>query len=181
MDLSVSAVIDLSKLCNDTISINTLVGDNGDTELGDLIVDSDISLEDKVIEGTFNSQTIEVLKSILNSRELEILIRRFGLGDCDVMTLDEVGKEFNLTKERIRQIEFKAIEKLRVSRYFENFIKGNNVQFNRENKERNRQFLNKRKEEVVDKIFSDIDEYVDFDATNGTGGKRLIKSLENNS
>lgn len=179
MNLSVSAVSDLYKLCNDTVSINTLVGDNYDTEFGDLIVDSDISLEDKVIEGTFNSQIIELLKVILNSRELEIIIRRFGLNDCDVMTLDEIGKEFNLTKERIRQIEFKAIEKLKVSRYFENFIKGNNIEFSRENEERNRQlFLNKGndKGKEADRISNDINKYVSFNTENDIGSKRLIKN-----
>ena len=93
-------------------SINTYVGEDQDTELGDLIMDNEYSTEDKVINKIL-SETIESILSTLTDREKTILELRFGLKDGRERTLEEIGTVFGVTRERIRQIEVKAIRKLR--------------------------------------------------------------------
>lgn len=94
-------------------SLNSLIGDEEDTELGEMIPEEGImSLEDIVADRELK-RALETVMSTLTQREQKVLRLRFGLDDGWARTLEEVGREFNVTRERIRQIEAKALEKLR--------------------------------------------------------------------
>lgn len=96
-----------------TTSLNTLVGEGEETELMDFIADDSVlAVEDIVFENTLQQELEKVLKT-LKPREEKVLRLRFGLNDGNPKTLEEVGQEFNVTRERIRQIEAKALRKLR--------------------------------------------------------------------
>ena len=118
MGLSISEVTNLRKLEGDTISINSYVGDKEETELEDFIPSSSESPEDIAINGTLQSQVGNLFeKCNLNPREKEILMLRYGFNDQNSMTLEELGKKYHLTRERIRQIEVKALMKIRRSKH----------------------------------------------------------------
>lgn len=94
-------------------SLNAPIGDEEDMELGEIIPEEDtLSVEDIVIDRELR-RTLEVVMSTLTQREQKVLRLRFGLDDGRSRTLEEVGKQFNVTRERIRQIEAKALRKLR--------------------------------------------------------------------
>jgi RNA polymerase sigma factor (sigma-70 family) len=97
----------------DLVSLSAAIGDDGDHELGDLLADADAATPFDVAAATIESEDLHALLSHLDDREREILSLRFGLVDDQPLTLDEVGRRFNLTRERIRQIEAKALTKLR--------------------------------------------------------------------
>ncbi len=110
---SVERVIDALRVEPDLVSLSAIVGDDGGSELGDLLPDdSALAPEDIVATSAERDMIREALNSLL-PREREVLSLRFGLLDDTPMTLEEVGTRFDLTRERIRQIEAKALTKLR--------------------------------------------------------------------
>lgn len=118
MGLSISEVTKLHKLQSDTVSMNTLISDDEDTELENFIPVSEETPEDVAIVGTMQFQVRKLLENCnLKPMEIEVLILRFGFNDNEPMTLEEVGKKFNITRERVRQIESKAFMKIRISKH----------------------------------------------------------------
>ncbi len=113
MEISVKEVENLVKISQHPKSLSTPIGDDNETTLEQFIADSDQpSLYDTVSKEFLRDYLNEVLDT-LSERERKVLIMRFGLDDGKSKTLEDVGKEFNVTRERIRQIEAKAIRKLR--------------------------------------------------------------------
>ena len=122
MRLPISKVVELYKIQNDTVSMNILIGDNEDTELENFIPSSEEQIEDIVITGTMQLEVRKLLEDCnLKPREIEVLMMRFGFDDKKPMTLKEVGKKFNITIERARQIEAQSLMKLRKSRHIKKF------------------------------------------------------------
>ena len=113
MGISVEKVREIKKISQDPVSLETPIGEEEDSHLGDFIPDEDIpSPVDAAAYSMLQKQLREVLDT-LSEREKKVLILRFGLDDGRPRTLEEVGREFNVTRERIRQIEAKALRKLR--------------------------------------------------------------------
>ena len=113
MGISVEKVREIKKISQDPVSLETPIGEEEDSHLGDFIPDEDIpSPVDAAAYSMLQKQLREVLDT-LSDREKKVLILRFGLDDGRPRTLEEVGREFNVTRERIRQIEAKALRKLR--------------------------------------------------------------------
>ena len=113
MEMSVSKVREIMKISQEPVSLETPIGEEEDSHLGDFIPDEDIPVPAEAAAFTLlKEQLIEVLDT-LTEREQKVLRLRFGLDDGRARTLEEVGKEFNVTRERIRQIEAKALRKLR--------------------------------------------------------------------
>jgi RNA polymerase primary sigma factor len=113
MDLSTSKVRRVLRIAQEPISLQTPVGEEEESNLGDFLVDSRmVSPSEAVINLNLREQTAEVLKT-LSPREEKIVKMRFGLQDGSEHTLEEVGQNFAVTRERIRQIEAKALRKLR--------------------------------------------------------------------
>ena len=106
-------VIEIQKIAQDPVSLETPIGEEEDSHLGDFIEDnSAASPAEKAESRMLREQLLQVLDT-LTPRENEVLLMRYGLRDGRPKTLEEVGKEFNVTRERIRQIEAKALRKLR--------------------------------------------------------------------
>jgi len=113
MDMSVNKVRKIIKIAQEPISLETPIGEEEDSHLGDFIEDKVMpSPPDAVININLREQIGEALKS-LTEREAKVLKMRFGLGDGNEHTLEEVGQQFKVTRERIRQIEAKALRKLK--------------------------------------------------------------------
>ncbi len=113
MDLPASKVRKIMKIAQEPISLETPIGEEEDSHLGDFIEDKNaISPIESVIFANLKDQTRKVLKTLTPREEL-VLKMRFGVGDGSEHTLEEVGRSFNVTRERIRQIESKALRKLR--------------------------------------------------------------------
>jgi RNA polymerase primary sigma factor len=113
MDMPVSKVRKIMKIAQEPISLETPIGEEEDSHLGDFIEDRQVlSPIESVLVSNLQDQTRRVLKS-LTPREEQVLKMRFGVGDGSEHTLEEVGRSFNVTRERIRQIESKALRKLR--------------------------------------------------------------------
>ena len=113
MNMSEDKVREIMKIAQEPVSLETPIGEEEDSILGDFIPDSDAPApEDKAAYMLLREQLIDVLDS-LTAREAKVLKLRFGLEDGRARTLEEVGGEFNVTRERIRQIEAKALRKLR--------------------------------------------------------------------
>ncbi|MEW6338383.1 MAG: RNA polymerase sigma factor RpoD [Acidobacteriota bacterium] len=113
MEIPVAKVRKIMKIAQEPISLETPIGEEEDSHLGDFVEDrSAVSPIDAVIVASLKNQADSVLRT-LTPREAEVLRRRFGIGDGTEHTLEEVGKAFNVTRERIRQIESKALRKLR--------------------------------------------------------------------
>src|SRR5690349_7167855 len=113
MDLPASQVRKIMKIAQEPISLETPIGEEEDSHLGDFIEDKNaVSPIDSVIFANLKDQTRKVLKTLTPREEL-VLKMRFGVGDGSEHTLEEVGRSFNVTRERIRQIESKALRKLR--------------------------------------------------------------------
>lgn len=113
MNLPIEKVREILKVSADPISLDTPIGEEDDSHLGDFIKDDTIvGPEDAAAYSVLQDQIAKLLDT-LTDREQRVLILRFGLKDGRTRTLEEVGKEFNVTRERIRQIEAKALRKLR--------------------------------------------------------------------
>ena len=113
MDMPVDRVREILKIAQEPVSLETPIGEEEDSHLGDFIPDEDASEPAEAASFTLlKEQLIEVLAT-LTPREEKVLKLRFGIEDGRTRTLEEVGKEFNVTRERIRQIEAKALRKLR--------------------------------------------------------------------
>ena len=113
MDMSVARVREILKISQEPVSLETPIGEEEDSHLGDFIQDDNVPVPaDAAAFTLLKEQLVEVL-STLTDREQKVLRLRFGLDDGRARTLEEVGKEFNVTRERIRQIEAKALRKLR--------------------------------------------------------------------
>lgn len=113
MDMSVERVREILKISQEPVSLETPIGEEEDSHLGDFIQDDNVPVPaDAAAFTLLKEQLIEVLGT-LTEREQKVLRLRFGLDDGRARTLEEVGKEFNVTRERIRQIEAKALRKLR--------------------------------------------------------------------
>ena len=113
MDMSVDRVREILKISQEPVSLETPIGEEEDSHLGDFIQDDNVPVPaDAAAFTLLKEQLVEVL-STLTDREQKVLRLRFGLDDGRARTLEEVGKEFSVTRERIRQIEAKALRKLR--------------------------------------------------------------------
>ena len=113
MDIPVAKVRKVLKIAQEPISLETPIGEEEDSHLGDFIEDSkEVSPADAVINLNLKEQTENVLRT-LTPREEKVIKMRFGVGDGSEHTLEEVGQNFAVTRERIRQIEAKALRKLR--------------------------------------------------------------------
>jgi RNA polymerase primary sigma factor len=113
MDFSEEKVREIQKIAQDPVSLETPIGEEEDSHLGDFIPDDDAPAPAEAASyALLKEQLMEVLNT-LTEREEKVLRLRFGLDDGRARTLEEVGKEFNVTRERIRQIEAKALRKLR--------------------------------------------------------------------
>ncbi len=113
MGISEERVSEIQKIAQDPVSLETPIGEEEDSHLGDFIEDfSAASPADRAEANMLKEQLLAVLNT-LTPRENEVLRKRYGLDDAKPKTLEEVGKEFNVTRERIRQIEAKALRKLR--------------------------------------------------------------------
>ena len=113
MNLPVERVLEISKISQEPVSLETPIGEEEDSHLGDFIPDDDVPAPAEAAAfSMLKEQLIEVLDT-LTEREQKVLKLRFGLEDGRARTLEEVGKEFDVTRERIRQIEAKALRKLR--------------------------------------------------------------------
>ncbi len=113
MDIPVERVREIQKISQEPVSLETPIGEEEDSHLGDFIQDDNVPVPaDAAASTLLKEQLVEVL-STLTEREQKVLRLRFGMDDGRARTLEEVGKEFNVTRERIRQIEAKALRKLR--------------------------------------------------------------------
>ena len=113
MGIPVEKVIEIQKIAQDPVSLETPIGEEEDSHLGDFLEDDKAaSPADKAEAKMLKEQLLQVLDT-LTPRENEVIRKRYGIDDARPKTLEEVGKEFNVTRERIRQIEAKALRKLR--------------------------------------------------------------------
>ena len=113
MDMSVEKVMEIQKIAQDPVSLETPIGEEDDSHLGDFIQDEDSPAPQDAASYTLLREQVEEVMKTLTPREAKVLRLRFGLDDGKARTLEEVGKEFDVTRERIRQIEAKALRKLR--------------------------------------------------------------------
>jgi RNA polymerase primary sigma factor len=113
MGMPVEKVRDILKIAQEPVSLETPIGEEEDSHLGDFIPDEDASEPSEAASFTLLKEQLMAVLSTLTPREEKVLRLRFGIEDGRTRTLEEVGKEFNVTRERIRQIEAKALRKLR--------------------------------------------------------------------
>ncbi len=113
MGMSAEKVREIMKIAQDPVSLETPIGEEEDSHLGDFIPDEDTPAPSEAAASTILREVIEKELRTLTPREEHVIKLRFGLYDGRTRTLEEVGKEFNITRERIRQIEAKALRKLR--------------------------------------------------------------------
>ena len=113
MDLPIEKVRDILKIAQEPVSLETPIGEEEDSHLGDFIPDEDASEPSEAASFSLLREQLEEVLDTLAPREKKVLELRFGIVDGRTRTLEEVGKEFNVTRERIRQIEAKALRKLR--------------------------------------------------------------------
>ena len=113
LEMPVEKVIEIQKIAQDPVSLETPIGEEDDSHLGDFIPDDDSPAPHDSAAYTLLKEQLEEVMNTLTPREAKVLKLRFGLDDGKARTLEEVGKEFMVTRERIRQIEAKALRKLR--------------------------------------------------------------------
>ena len=113
MEIPVERVMEIQKIAQDPVSLETPIGEEDDSHLGDFIQDDDSPAPQDAAAYTLLKEQLEEVMKTLTPREAKVLKLRFGLEDGKSRTLEEVGKEFQVTRERIRQIEAKALRKLR--------------------------------------------------------------------
>jgi len=123
MEIDPSRVEEIRRISQLPVSLETPIGEEEDSQLGDFIEDRELPGPDEAAAGHLLHEQIEEMLATLSSREREVLHYRFGLEDGHSYTLEEVGRKFNVTRERIRQIEAKALRKLRQpSRKLKDFL-----------------------------------------------------------
>lgn len=113
LDMTEEKVLEIMQIAREPASLETPIGEEDDSNLGDFVADNNTVTPEANIESVMLREHIDVLLKDLKEREREVIILRFGLRDGHPRTLEEVGKIFNVTRERIRQIEAKALRKLR--------------------------------------------------------------------
>ena len=114
MNMPVDRVREILKISQEPVSLETPIGEEEDSHLGDFIKDDNVPVPADAAAFTLLKEQLEEVLGTLTEREQKVLTLRFGLEDGRARTLEEVGKEFNVTRERIRQIEAKALRKLRL-------------------------------------------------------------------
>ena len=113
LDMTEDKVMEIMQIAREPASLETPIGEEDDSNLGDFVADSNVVTPEGNVESVMLREHIDALLGDLKERERAVIVRRFGLEDGHPRTLEEVGKEFNVTRERIRQIEAKALRKLR--------------------------------------------------------------------
>ena len=113
LELEVSKVTELRGIAQDPVSLETPLGEEEDSTLGDFVEDTNAEAPVDVASFKLLQEYLSLALEDLNDREREVLVQRFGLDDGKVRTLEQVGEHFQVTRERIRQIETKALAKLR--------------------------------------------------------------------
>ena len=113
LEMPVDKVMEIQKIAQDPVSLETPIGEEDDSHLGDFIQDEDSPAPQDAAAYTLLKEQLDEVMQTLTPREAKVLRLRFGLDDGKARTLEEVGKEFDVTRERIRQIEAKALRKLR--------------------------------------------------------------------
>lgn len=113
LDMSESKVLEILQIAREPASLETPIGEEDDSNLGDFVADNNTVTPEANIEAVMLREHIDQLLMDLKERERQVIVLRFGLEDGHPRTLEEVGKEFSVTRERIRQIEAKALRKLR--------------------------------------------------------------------
>lgn len=113
LDMTEEKVMEIMQIAREPASLETPIGEEDDSNLGDFVADSNVVTPEQNVESVMLREQIDTLLEDLKERERQVIVLRFGLEDGHPHTLEEVGKEFNVTRERIRQIEAKALRKLR--------------------------------------------------------------------
>ena len=113
LEMSEDKVMEIMQIAREPASLETPIGEEDDSNLGDFVADSNAVTPEGNVESVMLREHIDALLGDLKERERQVIVLRFGLKDGHPRTLEEVGKEFNVTRERIRQIEAKALRKLR--------------------------------------------------------------------
>lgn len=113
LEMSEDKVMEIMQIAREPASLETPIGEEDDSNLGDFVADSNAVTPEGNVESVMLREHIDALLGDLKERERQVIVLRFGLEDGHPRTLEEVGKEFNVTRERIRQIEAKALRKLR--------------------------------------------------------------------
>ena len=113
LEMSEDKVMEIMQIAREPASLETPIGEEDDSNLGDFVADSNAVTPEGNVESVMLREHIYALLGDLKERERQVIVLRFGLEDGHPRTLEEVGKEFNVTRERIRQIEAKALRKLR--------------------------------------------------------------------
>ena len=113
LEMSEDKVMEIMQIAREPASLETPIGEEDDSNLGDFVADSNVVTAEGNVESVMLREHIDALLGDLKERERQVIVLRFGLEDGHPRTLEEVGKEFNVTRERIRQIEAKALRKLR--------------------------------------------------------------------
>ena len=113
LEMSEDKVMEIMQRAREPASLETPIGEEDDSNLGDFVADSNVVTPEGNVESVMLREHIDALLGDLKERERQVIVLRFGLEDGHPRTLEEVGKEFNVTRERIRQIEAKALRKLR--------------------------------------------------------------------
>ncbi|MCS4484442.1 RNA polymerase sigma factor [Gleimia sp. 6138-11-ORH1] len=113
LDMTPEKVVEVQKYGREPISLHTPLGEDGDSEFGDLIEDSEAIVPTDAVSFTLLQEQLHKVLDTLSEREAGVVSMRFGLGDGQPKTLDEIGKVYGVTRERIRQIESKTMSKLR--------------------------------------------------------------------
>ena len=113
LDMPEEKVLEIMQIAREPASLETPIGEEDDSNLGDFVADNNTVTPEQNVESVMLREHIDILLQDLKDREKQVIVLRFGLEDGHPRTLEEVGKEFNVTRERIRQIEAKALRKLR--------------------------------------------------------------------
>lgn len=113
LEMTEEKVMEIMQIAREPASLETPIGEEDDSNLGDFVADNNVLTPEGNVESVMLREHIDALLGDLKERERQVIVLRFGLEDGHPRTLEEVGKEFNVTRERIRQIEAKALRKLR--------------------------------------------------------------------
>ena len=113
LDMTEEKVMEIMQIAREPASLETPIGEEDDSNLGDFVADANVLTPEGNVESVMLREHIDTLLGDLKERERQVIVLRFGLEDGHPRTLEEVGKEFKVTRERIRQIEAKALRKLR--------------------------------------------------------------------